>query len=29
LESQLAEKKAAKSELEDKLAGTQDNLDNE
>ena len=29
LESQLAEKKATKNALEEKLAGTQDNLDNE
>ena len=29
LESQLAEKKATKKALEEKLAGTQDNLDNE
>ena len=29
LESQLADKKATKRALEEKLAGTQDNLDNE
>ena len=29
IESQLAEKKATKNDLEEKLAGTQDNLDNE
>ena len=29
MESQLAEKRATKSALEDELAGTQDNLDNE